>query len=147
VTTHLPRPVRAAATFAALALFLTGSNYCLVGALRGTPMSCTAIAGGAPAKAEAAPICPLHARKAKGAPVSKTADAAPCCVTLARADAPEVPRIDAAPMSFAAPAVIAAALDENAPTASLHSLPLDQHPPAPGWEKSAHAGRAPPTPA
>jgi hypothetical protein len=145
VTAHLPRPVRAAATFAALALFLTGSNYCLVGALRGTPMSCTVIAGSTSSKAEAAPICPLHARKAKGAPASKTASAAPCCVTLARADAPEVPRIDAAPMPFAALAVIAAALDPNAQTASPHFLPLDQHPPAPGWEKSAHAGRAPPT--
>jgi hypothetical protein len=139
--------VRAAATFAALALFLTGSNYCLVGALRGTPMSCTQVAGGTQANTDAAPICPLHARKAKGAPASKTVDAAPCCVTLARADAPEVPRIDAAPVPFAALAVIAALLDPNTHTASLHPLPLDQHPPAPGWEKSAHAGRAPPTPA
>jgi len=146
VTTHLPRPVRTAATFAALALFLTGSNYCLIGALRGTPMSCTQVAGATSAKAEAAPICPQCARKSKGTSTS-IPSTSPCCLTLARAGAPEVSRIDSTPMPIATLAVIAAALAPEAPASVSSFLSPDPYPPAPGWEKSAHAGRAPPTPA
>jgi hypothetical protein len=132
---------------AALALFLIGSNYCLIGALRGTPMACTALAGRAPARtAPATPICPLHAGKAKGAPMSKGTGTAPCCVTLARADAPDVQRFDAPSTPVVALAVIAASLAISADAPALHSaFSSDQHPPAPAWQNSAHAGRAPPT--
>ena len=129
----------------ALAMFLIGSNYCLIGALRGTPMACTAIAGAvASTTASAAPLCPLHAGKAKGAPASKSTGTAPCCVTLARADAPELPRIDVAPMPFATLAVIVAALAPEAPASAAHLLPSEEQFPPTGWEKCAHAGRAPP---
>jgi hypothetical protein len=144
VTTHLPRPARAAATFAALALFLIGSNYCVIGAVRGMPMACTAIAG-AVAKAESsAPLCPLHASKAKGGPASKSQGTASCCMTLERADAPELPRFDPAPMPFEAFALIAASLDVEAPVSAQAFVPPDESPPAPAWQNSAHAGRAPP---
>lgn len=146
IWTHLPRGRRTAVISGALALFLIGSNYCLIGALRGTPMACTAIAGLAPAKsAPAAPLCPLHAGKAKGAPASKSTGTAPCCVTLARADAPDVQRIDTSSLPVDALALIAASLAISADTPALHSIFSEQHPPAPAWQNSAHAGRAPPT--
>ena len=129
---------------AALALFLIGSNYCLIGALRGTPMACTTIAGLAPAKsAPATPLCPLHAGKAKGAPESSTGTA-PCCVTLARADAPDVQRIDSSSTPVVALALVAASLAISADTPALHSIFFEEHPPAPAWQNPAHAGRAPP---
>jgi len=145
--THLPRLGRIAAISVALGLFLVGSNYCVIGAVRGTPMACTAIGGMAPAKtAPAAPLCPLHAGKAKGAPASKSAGTAPCCVTLARADAPDVQRIDTSSTPVVALAVIAASLAISADTPDLHSVfSSEQHPPAPAWQNSAHAGRAPPS--
>jgi hypothetical protein len=146
--THLPRLGRIAAISVALGLFLVGSNYCVIGAVRGTPMLCTSIGAAQSVKSEsAAPICPLHAAKTKGAPASKSPaqGAAPCCVTLARADAPELPRIDVAPMPFATLAVIVAALAPEAPASAAHLLPSEEQSPPTGWEKCAHAGRAPPT--
>ena len=131
---------------AALALFLIGSNYCLIGALRGTPMACTAIAGAvASTTASAAPLCPLHAGKSKGAPASKGTGTAPCCVTLARADAPDVQRIDTSSLPVDALALIAASLAISADAPALHPVFPEQHPPAPAWQNSVHAGRAPPT--
>jgi hypothetical protein len=132
---------------AALGLFLTGSNYCVIGAVRGTAMACTSLGTLAVKSESTAPICPLHAAKAKGAHGSKAPAQgnAPCCVTIARADAPEVSRVDAAPMPFATLAVIAAALAPEAPASAFSFAPPEDETPAPGWEKCAHAGRAPPT--
>jgi len=146
IWTHLPRGRRAAVISAALALFLIGSNYCLIGALRGTPMACTTIPGMTPAKAaSAAPLCPLHAGKAKGGSTSKSTGTAPCCVTLARADAPDVQRIDTSSTPVVALALIAASLAISADTPALHPVFSEEHPPAPAWQNSAHAGRAPPS--
>jgi hypothetical protein len=143
--THLPRPARVAAISAALALFLVGSNYCVIGAVRGTPMACTRLTTAQSSPNAATPLCPLHAARAKGTHGSKAPaqDTAPCCMTLARADAPEVSRIDA-PLPLTALAVIAVALDAPMPAVATQPLPLDDPSPVPGWEKCAHAGRAPP---
>lgn len=146
--THLPRPGRVAAICVALALFVTGSNYCVIGAVRGLPMACTSVGAMASVKSEtSAPVCPLHATKPGNSSSSKNRaqGTAPCCMTIARADAPEVPRIDPAPMPLAALAVIAAALDAPRPAVAAHATPLDDETPVPGWDKCAHAGRAPPS--
>lgn len=147
IWTQLPRGRRTAVISAALALFLIGSNYCLIGALRGTPMACTTIAGAVPAKsAPAPPMCPLHATKsgtAKGSN-SNVPGSAPCCVTLARAEAPDAPRIDTFSMPVDVLALIAASPAISADPPALPSVFTEEHPPAPAWQNSAHAGRAPP---
>lgn len=146
--TFFPRLGRVVATCVALALFLIGSNYCVIGAVRGTAMACTSLGMTQSVKGEsAAPICPLHAKRSQSSKDSKGAPqgSAPCCVTLTRVDAPEVPKIAADPMSFATFAVLAVSLDAQSPAFASLSPPSDDPAPAPGWEKCAHAGRAPPT--
>ena len=137
---------RISAISVALALFFVGSNYCVIGAVRGTPMACTSIGNaGAENGESAAPICPLHTAKRSHGSKSPARGNPSCCVTIARADAPELPRVDATPMPITVLAVIAASLDVETPVSVAHHHPLDSESPPTAWEKCAHAGRAPPS--
>jgi hypothetical protein len=140
------RLIRRVGAVSALALFLLGSQFCLVGVLKGAPMSCmaTAKAGSAPTAGH----CAAHAASsqdpqapANSAPAPARAKS-PCCVSLAPTHAPEIARVDVAPLPLLI-ALAPASLDD-APRVVLTHPPLDDDSPPPGWEKTVRAGRAPP---
>ena len=98
----------------ALALFLAGSNYCLVGTVAaafGAHVSCMAPAGSRPAAA----ICSRCAHSAPGsrAPAPARAGTPPCCVALAPVLAISGAKLVAGEIATAAPAAPAA--DQQAP--------------------------------
>uniref|UniRef100_A0A832MMZ7 DUF2946 domain-containing protein n=1 Tax=Eiseniibacteriota bacterium TaxID=2212470 RepID=A0A832MMZ7_UNCEI len=160
------RPLRAPwAAALALALFLGGTNYCLLGAFAGpgSGIGCGMLSGAAAAAAEApaAPAC--HAAPAApavpachAAPAPDGADGAPapapasrgtlpCCIALAPALAP-----DGAALS-APDAVIAVLADAVAPVleapvarAHAHERPPETGPPA-RPSRTPLPARAPPS--
>jgi hypothetical protein len=134
---------KAIATFG-LALFLLGSNYCLVGALLpgGQAMACLAPAG-ASGKHEtraAQPACHTTPESAEDAP----APALPCCIALAPVVPPQLDKH--APEILAASAVLA--YDVPAPRvpdvsgAALRAPP--ESPPPLAAPRALASPRAPP---
>ncbi len=123
-----------------LLLFLGGSNFCLLAALGGMPMSClaTPVTAAAPAS-----HCGHGAPASHGADRSDTGASSRCCVNLAPAPAPQPGKADALhrvalqkPHSdIAAPVVLTIV---RTPRDSDESPPLPRDVPAPSL------GRAPP---
>ena len=135
---HLPRVFT---SLLALALFLTGTNYCLVGALgaRGsTAMACHAMPSTDPA-----PSCSAcgHAAPARSPSPAHTA---PCCIVITTvvapsAEKPTLTELDWAPLALATPVEVIPA------PAARRALALnEQSPPADPASRAPLSSRAPP---
>jgi hypothetical protein len=137
--THGHRLFRRAGAVAALALFMLGSNFCLVGVLRGAPASCTTMEPARPA-----PIaeCSHCAHRTSGAPARAAHGTAPCCVSLTPTNAPDVPRVTPAPIQVLIGLAVAS-LDDAPRVVSAHP-PLDDGSLPAAREKTVRADRAPP---
>lgn len=133
---RLDRRVRVATILVALALFVGGSNYCLLAALAGTPMACFAPPGATPA---AGSHCSHHSGGHRG-----TAPAAsPCCVNLAPVAAVHVAKADATHV----PTVANPTSDPPTPAApavARHEGIADESPPPTFGFPATRLGRAPP---
>ena len=131
------RARRTPALIASLALFLLGSNYCVLGALVGdTRMACLTVPGDAssaaiPACHRAAPATDSHSKK----PIAK-----PCCCP-APVVAPAAPVVDKADATFTpiAPAVIATVISFASPT----TIDLHGHRSAPDGQPPTRLTHAP----
>jgi len=114
---------RATAGFA-LALFLAGSNYCLVGTVagalgHGARVSCMALATPACHAAPRADHCAKAQAPAQNDPAPVRTGTAPCCVALAPVLAMPAVKILASDFALALP--VAPATDDPAPlSASWH---------------------------
>jgi hypothetical protein len=125
----------------AVALFLGGSNYCLIVALSGAPMDCLAIATAKPTAGHCTGGSGGHChRKSQGSRAPPMV--APCCMTAARVEAPQLAKTEA----------LAPALGDEAlkivvlPPAPAHAVEpfTDESPPRLSRAPAVHAGRAPP---
>ena len=136
---HGHRLIRRAGAASALALFVLGSNFCLVGVLHGTPASCMT-----PAPRPAVATCSHCAHGSAAAPAapSHARATSPCCVSLAPTSAPDVPRV----IPAQPPVLIGLAVTslDDAPRVVLAHPPLDVGSPPPGWKQTVRAERAPP---
>jgi len=131
---HGHRLIRRAGAVAALALFVLGTNFCLVGVLNGSPASCVSV----PRRVVA--TC-SHCAQRPAAPARAHATS-PCCVSLTPTHAPDVPRITPAPLPVILGLAVASL--DDAPRVVLAHPPLDVGSPPSGWEQTARAERAPP---
>lgn len=146
-------PPRVAAGLA-LALFLAGTNYCLVGMIaastgHGSGVSCMAI--GSPGSCHEAPRASHcggasadRAASPQGSPAPAPAGTAPCCVALAPVLAMQGAKILAGDLGPAIPRIIAAA--EPAPVSSSWHGHRDFHDtgPPPLHSRAPLSPRAPP---
>ncbi len=131
------RARRTPALIASLALFLLGSNYCVLGALGGdTRMACLTVPGDAssaaiPACHRAAPATDSHSKK----PTAK-----PCCCPDPVV-APASPVVEKADASFTplAHAVLATLISFTSPTA----IDSHGHRPSPDGQPPTRLSRAP----
>ena len=128
------------ATGSALVLFLAGSNFCLLAALGGTPMTCLASpTTSAPAKMSHCghPMAPVKGPGSRGAMVS------PCCLNAALVSAPQIHKADvtAPALQTLEPVVLT---DPAALTAARAAPNPDESPPARPESAAPHYGRAPP---
>ena len=133
---------RAAATAFALLLFVSGSNFCLLTVLAGGSMVCLSVPGAAGAGAVS--HCG-HARDGgdtRGSKAPQGTSTSPCCVNLAVAHGPQVPKADvhSTPVPALTTAVSLAGL--RAPT-RFSRIPEQNPPPLPDLA-TRHSGRAPP---
>ncbi|HEY3215938.1 MAG TPA: protein kinase [Candidatus Eisenbacteria bacterium] len=125
---------------AAMLLFLVGSNYCLLGALGGVPMSC--LSTPAAAASTGSSHCG-HAAPAKSPQRGAAHAVSPCCVSAAPVSKPQIERGDAVtplllPLHPSAPAILALVPSVRAPRVSDESPPTRLDLPA------QRLGRAPP---
>jgi hypothetical protein len=135
------RVPRALSSLVALALFLAGSNYCLVGALsaHGKPvMACHA----APAS-EAASACTSHCGHSAPARSQAAVHTPPCCIVVTPVSTPsaEKPALihDAAPL-----ALLSAAEALPAPALRVEAVHSEHAPPADPASRAPLSSRAPP---
>ena len=135
------RVPRALSSLVALALFLTGSNYCLVGALGahgGSAMACHA----APA-ANSASSCSSHCGHSAPARSQAPVHTPPCCivVTMVTTPAAEKPALVA---SDAAPIAFACETQAPVPSVRIAFFRSDHAPPADPASRAPLSSRAPP---
>jgi hypothetical protein len=133
---------RLSTSLIALALFLTGTNYCLVGALGSHADG--AMACHAAPRADSAPACGSHCDQTAPARSQAPAHTPPCCLVATAVAAPSAEKpitcdLDWAPLAITTPA-------EALPAPSVHRAAVftDPSPPATPAALAPLASRAPP---
>ncbi len=139
-----PSARRSALVLAGLALFLLGTNYCLVGAIAGAdrmPMACMMPPA---ADADASPAGHCHG-KASDDDAGAPPPTLPCCVAFAPVVAPAVAFGDAGALPLVGVVVTDAFVSFDAPAASGHLLRAPPDGPPPDVASRAPlSSRAPP---
>jgi hypothetical protein len=140
-------PFRRGLALAALALFLSGSNFCLIAGLaaaRGStvPMGCMSVADEPAPASHCGGGGASHCGGGSAAPERAAAAPSPCCVALLPVTPPA---LDAHAVADApAPVAIAPALDEPLEPRLAPVVALDAHAPPEAPPGSPLGQRAPP---
>ena len=137
---------RVATTLIALALFLTGTNYCLVGLLganAGGAMACHALPA-AERAADSAPACASHCGHAAPTRSPAPTHTPPCCIVATAVAAPVAEKPIVVHADVAALALATAAERFEAPAVHRALVLKDHSPPADPAPLAPLSSRAPP---
>ena len=135
------RVPRVATTLLALALFLTGTNYCLVGTLRahGGTMACHALP-----TADTASSCASHSSHAAPVRSNMPVHTAPCCIVATAVAAPAAEKPTTSDCDWTPIAIVTAAGTLDAPAVRRARILTDHSPPADPAPLAPLSSRAPP---
>lgn len=120
----------------ALALFLTGTNLCVLGAVTGQVMACSSV----PTPRKSCPSCAHHGSSQSSSRVPAPS-LSPCCMTLALSSSIQLERADIGGVGFA---TVDDVVEIVHATAFGRRFAIDERPPTPRPALEPFGGRAPP---
>ena len=137
------RPLKRWTSIGLLALFLAGTNYCLLGVIPGFTC-CTSASAAVPQTHATSHGCPACGESAAPQPASKSAAAnPPCCLVYGPAPAPTVAAPDRLP-SMLAMAVLVAPLALDVRTTAMARAQARRDDPPDQADATPRPSRAPP---